>query len=814
MTILQSGVIPSTGGYQISRSLRFNSADNAYLNRTLTTPTNNLKWTWSGWVKRSALGAASNLICGGDGTSNNSAWLVFNSSDVLQFYQLNGGSYNVQMTTSAVFRDVSAWYHIVLVYDSANATSTDRVQIYVNNVRQTVSYAVGPFAQNTASKINSAIAHYIGKLDYTTQYSNGYQTEVNFIDGQALTPSSFGQNNAQTGVWEPIAYTGTYGTNGFYLNFSDNSGTTSTTLGKDYSGNGNNWTPNNFSVTAGAGNDSLVDTPTSYGSDTGAGGEVRGNYCTLNPLAIKVASGTISVANGNLDTSDAATTYGYVPATMAVSSGKWYWEVFVTSQSNSTCEIGIKKNTAASMADTNGVAGTADGYSYVSSGSKRNNTSTSSYGNSWTTNDVIGVALDLDVGEIKFYKNGTVQNSGTAAFTGLSGEYFPAFGDYTNAGQFNYACNFGQRPFAYTAPSGFKALCTQNLPTPTIGATSTTQADNYFGVALYSGTGSGNSNVVSGLEFTTDFWWQKARNASTNHYLQDAVRGFGASKSLSSNTTAGEGVNGTPATQSLSVSSTGFTVSGSDFNGNTASETYVAWCWNAGGSNATNTSGTITSTVRANTTAGFSIATFTMPASGTSDTVGHGLGVAPAMVIVKSRGTSSWGVYHKNLTSAAYYLTLQTTNGETSSNSYWNSTAPTSTVFTVGATWYGAGTMVAYSFAPIAGYSAYGSYSGNNSSTDGAFVYLGFRPRFIMIKSTSAGTDWVMMDSARNTYNLADTSLYADSTSSESTIGTVNDIDFLSNGFKLRNNTGFVNASQTYVYAAFAESPFKYSLAR
>ncbi len=379
----------------------------------------------------------------------------------------------------------------------------------------------------------------------------------------------------------------------------------------------------------------------------------------------------------------------------------------------------------------------------------------------------------------------------------------------TSVGTRTSSINFGQRPFAHTAPSGFKALCTQNLPTPTIGATSTTQANRYFDILLETGTGSARS--VTGLNFQPDFLWAKGRSGSASHLLYDAVRGV--DKSLNTNNTLAED---TTAGQLTSFNSNGYSLP-NDTAGylNFSGRTYAFWNWKANGSGSSNTQGTITSTVSANTTAGFSIATFTMPASGTSDTVGHGLGVAPAMVIVKARGsTSSWGVYHKNLTSAAYYLRLQVSDGELSSNSYWNSTAPTSTVFTLGATWYGAGTMVAYSFAPIEGYSAFGSYSGNNSSTDGTFVYLGFRPRFIMIKSTSAGTDWVMMDSARNTYNLADTSLYANSANSESTIGTVNDIDFLSNGFKLRNNTGFVNASQTYVYAAFAENPFKYSLAR
>jgi hypothetical protein len=251
---------------------------------------------------------------------------------------------------------------------------------------------------------------------------------------------------------------------------------------------------------------------------------------------------------------------------------------------------------------------------------------------------------------------------------------------------------------------------------------------------------------------------------------------------------------------------------------NVNTQTYVAWQWKANGAGVTNTSGSITSTVSANTTSGFSIATFNAGAAG-NKTVGHGLGVAPNLWIVKGLtvAANSWSVGSSALTTpASNYLVLNATSGSASDTRIWANAAPTNNVFSFesGYTLPANSDCVAYCFAAVAGYSAFGSYTGNNSATDGAFVYLGFRPEFLIIKSTSASTEWVMMDSARNIYNLADTSLYANRAYSEATIGTVNDIDFLSNGFKLRNNTGFVNASQTYIYAAFAETPFKYSLAR
>ena len=269
------------GGYQISRSLRFNTANSAYLARTPTVVGNRKTWTWSGWVKRTlqSNGVLFSVSTGPGAYQQNSLYF---SSDSLRFYC--DLTISADVKTSAVYRDPSAWYHIVCAFDTTQATASDRVKLYVNGIQQTALSATTYPTQNIDGQINNtSYAFEIGRSNGGS-FLNDYLTEVNFIDGQALTPSSFGSTNSQTGVWQPKKFTGTYGTNGFYVNFSDNSNTTAATLGKDYSGNGNNWTPNNFSVSAGAGNDSLVDSPTSYGTDTGAGGTVRGNYCTLNPL--------------------------------------------------------------------------------------------------------------------------------------------------------------------------------------------------------------------------------------------------------------------------------------------------------------------------------------------------------------------------------------------------------------------------------------------------------------------------------------------------------------------------------------------------
>jgi hypothetical protein len=777
---------------QISRSLRFNSADSAYLNRTPASAGNRDTWTWSAWVKRSAL--ATNVLFFAGTLGSNDSGIYFGGNNNLDFFTRTSSSLQGYIQTPAVFRDVSAWYHIVAVYDSGNATSADRMILYVNGTRQTVTVN-NTLPQNTDSFINSNVAHQIGS--YGSDYLDGYLTEINFIDGQALTPSSFGFNSSDTGVWSPKQYTGPFGTNGFYVNFSDNSDTTSTTLGKDYSGNGNNWTPNNFSVAAGAGNDSMVDSPTAYGTDTGVGGSIRGNYCTMNPLAVAVTSSISTLANGNLDVTTAVSGQSATFATISLpSSGKWYWEVTPTGVSAGSY-IGIAVFAVGANYFTGGTA-----LFYAQDGTKYVNSANSAYGATYTTNDVIGVAVDVDGGTVTFYKN----NSSQGSISYSSGTLTPFLLDGNSSASSSFTANFGQRAFAYTAPSGFKALCTTNLPTPTIGATSTTQANDYFNTVLYTGTGS--SLGVTGVGFQPDWVWIKERSGAADHGLYDAVRGV--QNQLESNTTTAET---TEATGLTAFGTDGFTV-GALAQLNTSADTYVAWNWNAGGSNATNTSGTITSTVRANQTSGFSIVTYT--GTSTTGTIGHGLGVAPSMIIVKARSVAAdWAIYHVGLPNNTYSIYFDT-GGQNNAVNNWNSTSPTSSVFTViGTSGYvntSPRTYVAYCFAPVAGYSAFGSYTGNGA-TDGAFVYTGFRPRYVMIKRSDSTSDWTLLDTSRSTYNVVSNRLWANLADAE--ITNSSPLDIVSNGFKLRITDAYVNANTgTYIYAAFAEFPFKFSLAR
>ncbi len=804
MSVLPVGISgEEPTGYQIERSLRFNSADSAYLNRTPASAGNRKTWTWSGWVKRSVLGSAQRIFV----ASNNNLiddTIGFLAGDTLTFYLYNS-SYQAQFVTTQVFRDPSSWYHIIVAVDTTQATSTNRVKIYVNGVQVTAfSTATYPTQNLDASGFNTTNPHNIGRYVSGVQYLNGYMTEMNFIDGQALDPTSFGEFNSDTGVWQPKAYTGSYGTNGFYLDFADNSGTTSTTLGADSSGNGNNWTPNNFSVTAGVGNDSLVDSPTRYGTDTGLGGEVRGNYCTLNPLQLAGVS-LITLANGNLDIIFAAgsgtTAFRNIAGTIGVSSGKWYWEVTYAG-GGTFLLVGI---TDSATLPTQYTGQTAGSYAYYSTGQKVNNGSIAAYGASYTTNDVIGVALDMDAGTITFYKNNVSQGQ---AYSGITGTVFPAIGrDGTSNAQFIQPVNFGQRPFAYTAPSGFKALVTTNLPEPTIA-----DGGDYFNAILYTGTGS--SNARTGVGFQPDLVWIKGRSGATDHALYDAVRGV--QKQLESNTSGAET---TETTGLTAFGSDGFTV-GALAQLNTSSATYVAWNWKANGAGVSNTAGTITSTVSVNTTSGFSIVTYTGNGSTSStQTIGHGLGVKPAFIITKNRdsgtaGPGYWSCWHKDIggTNAGIWLDLTSARN----NNMWSGQANiSSTVFVPPDLNYGnvsGNKYVNYVFAPVAGYSAFGSYTGNGSA-DGPFVYTGFRPRFILWKNASATAVWVIIDTDRNTYNESKTVLQPQSSGAESVAGS--GLDVLSNGFKLRaTDVNWNQNTNTYIYMAFAENPFAYSLAR
>jgi hypothetical protein len=1033
--------LQSTGSYSIGKSLRFRSSASAYLNRTFTTPTNNQKWTFSGWFKLGALSGYNEIFTAG---SNNSAF-IFNFTGLngaLTYYEYNGSTVTSQIATTALYRDPSAWYHVVLSVDTTQATASNRYLLYVNGA-QVTSFSTASYpAQNYNTYWNSAIVGYIGRESVNSRYYDGYMAEVNFIDGQALTPSSFGTYDAN-GVWQPVKYSGSFGTNGFYLNFGN-----TTSIGADTSGNGNNWTANNINVTSnnylsftasgangwtapagvtsvtylvvagggGGGSASATGTGggggaggfltgtatvtpgTTYTITVGAGGAASsnggnssisgaglttitaigggaggtwntapgqnggsggggaaggggganlsagtgtsgqgnaggagstsnapagggggagavggtgtssaagnggvglqssitgsavyyagggggaaagatagsgglgggggagvagtantggggggaspgatgsaggsgivilsysgalqvgttydsvtdsptvtsaavGNYCVLNPLT--TTSG--SVTNGNLSksTSTAVTVLG----TLGVSSGKWYWEVTAGSSNGNWNNIGIV-NTAytATIALPTQLYATAYGWGYFgNTGNKFTSGVNASYGATYGSGDVIGVALDLTAGTLTFYKNGVSQG---VAFTGLNtgATYVPNL-DSSIAAACSADANFGQRPFTYTPPTGYNALNTYNLPTPTIA-----NGAKYMSATTYAGSAS--TQVINSNMTALDFAWIKDRTSARSHVLVDTVRGGSPMLTLYSDLTSAED-NSSANYNPTSISGSSITLGGAKLGINNSGDNYVLWGWRANaGTNVSNTNGSITSTVSANTTAGFSVVTYT--GTGANATVGHGLGVAPSMIIIKNRqAANSWVVYHVSAGNGNVLL-LNSTNGSTADSTAWNTTTPTSSVFSLGSgaaadtnQTTGGGQHIAYCWAAVAGYSAFGSYTGNGSA-DGPFVYTGFRPRFIMAKDVTNTTSasWLIQDTSRDTYNVGYKSLYAEQTSVES-VSSADNVDILSNGFKIRNaSSAWNNSGQTFIYMAFAENPFNSSRAR
>jgi len=816
MTILQSGIAQAAGttGYQIARSLRFNSADSAHLNRTPASAGNRKTWTYSTWFKRSSFNSSSQILldCSTSGTNVTHLRFVWGTAESLVFYNEVGGTANGAISTTPIYRDTSAFYHVVLAVDTTQATASNRVKLYVNGSQVTALDSASYPTQNADTMVNTTNQHRIGNgIGYlSSNYFNGYMAETRFIDGQQLDATSFGEFDANTGVWVPKAYTGTYGTNGFWLKFDDNSGTTSTTLGKDSSGNGNNWTPNNFSVTAGVGNDSLVDSPTNYGTDTGAGGEVRGNYCTLNPLT--TSAGTYT--QGNLRYTG-ATGWRRSNGTLSVSTGKWYWEVTLGNAPDATRNSSSAYNAfgfglSTVFDSTTGAASVTDAVVLGDNGYYKNFSGSNTDGGvAFSNGDVLSIAVDLDANTFTFRRNNTQVATGTIGGT-AGRELAPIVISYS--GSFGVMdCNFGQRPFAYTAPSGFKALCTQNLPTPAVGASASTQANDYFDVSIYTGNDTART-ITNGGSFKPDLVWVKKRNAAGNHVLFDAIRGV--NKTLYSSQTSAEET-ATAGTGVTAFASNGVTL-GTELVGvtygstNALNDTYVMWQWRGNGSSVSNTSGTITSTVSANTTAGISIVTYT--GTGANATVGHGLGKAPSMIIIKSRSNAlDWIVYHAGAGNTAA-LFLNGTNAKDTNSAYWQNTTPSSTVFSLGTTSAGntnGATNVAYCFAEVAGFSKFGSYTGNGA-TDGPFVYCGFRPRFVMVKRSDTTGDWALLDTARSSNNLSNATLYPNGSFAEDTAVSV---DILSNGFKLRG-TAANGSGGTFIFAAFAEAPFQYSRAR
>ena len=790
-----------------TQSLRTDALTTKNVSRTPGSESNKKTFTFSTWFKRSEIDhVAPHTVhqLFSAQVDGNDYFAIYFQDDFKLYVQDYHTSEGMTVVPNRLFRDVSAWYHLVVAIDTTQGTDTNRVKIYVNGVQET-SFATATYPdQNYDTYINDDVRHTLAS-NYTDngQRFGGYWADTNLIDGLQLTPTSFGE--LKNGAWIPINTSGlTFGTNGFRLQFKQvGVGTaSSTTIGADTSGNNNHYTSTNI-----------------VASDCAMPDSPENNFATLNPL--NNPDGTFS--EGNLKWLSTTTDQRIALATMpvdALGASDSYAEVRIGSKSATHWAIGVFGNPKSWNPR---VVYRNDGVI------NRDGTDTQTGKTTFAEGDIMAMSYDVSLGIVTFYKNNSVITTETVTDTD-NVQYFGCTSDSTGSSA-NYHWNFGADSsfqgletaggnadgngigdFAYTPPSGFLALCTSNLPEPTIGPNSDTQADDHFNTVLYTGDGA-TSHAITGVGFSPDWVWGKKRSATGDNWVFDTSRG--ATKQIATNSSNAESIQ---TTMLKTFDSDGFTM-GNDSPGNADGTTLVAWNWKAnGGTTSSNTDGSITSTVQANTDAGFSIVTYT--GTGSSATVGHGLGVKPSMLIVKPRTTANdWIVYFETL-GAGKFITLNNTDAESSNTTMFNNTEPTTTVFSINTP---SGTFlnksgepyVCYAFNSVEGYSKFGSYTGNGNA-DGTFVYTGFRPAFLMIKRSDSGTvPWVILDNKRNIYNPQNLELYPNTNGAEVSGGTTYIEDFLSNGFKIRQTDATWNASGgTYIYMAFAKSSFKYANAR
>jgi hypothetical protein len=990
-----------SGIYQIGRSLRFRSGSSTYLERTPSVSGSRTTFTISVWTKWCAGSSQIFGVTSGSGTSStqedNRLAFQHSSDGQIQFYEFVGGSFAARKYTADRFRDPSAWYHIVARINYSESSAANRIKIYVNGVEITAFSDITDPSLNRTSYMNgSGNRHTIGgQIKQFNNFYDGYLTEVNVIDGQALDPSFFGYFDPITNIWQPKRYTGSYGTNGFYLPFSENQSTAN--LGRNFAGsnritysqtfengiwakvnggitpaattapdgtltgakfiptvtggvehlfyqgslfpstpgvytyslyvkpagynflamrldtettivavfdlvngtltesvssgnykynitavqNGwyrvsisaygnvlanivtyplptrvnalyagdgtsgvfvwgsqlnygwsadtyiptaataanNDWTPNNFSLTAGATYDSMVDSPTNvFTTANDTGGVVPGNYPTWNPLISanfnntpSLGSTLVSYSNGLL-TDSVSTAGGNAPRMHTIStmgfptSGKWYWEV---TGLNSNTNVGITRGQL--IVPSGSGPGMEATLSYGASGGfgLGSNVTGTALGTALTatSTDIIGIAFDADASSISWYKNNTFMCGYTnITYTGSTHRSYPWValrGLDTSNGSASSSVNFGQRPFAYTPPAGFRSLNTTNIQAlgSSVTANAGLQPSKWMDSTIWSGVGTAPHNIENS-GFKPDMVWVKTRNATNWPFITDSARG--TPLKLYTNSTNGEDT--TPIYgEIISFNNNGFTVdAGTGDPGGTLSDvnqlgvSYVAWQW------------------RQSPAAGFTMVTYTGDGIDGRN-ITHNLGVAPSMCIIHTRNdpsARSWPVWTSALTTQSSGSVFTSSNFNVGSKSggvlSLNLTAAAGGYGMDGQSNANGSTYVAYLWAEVPGFSKFGTYIGNGS-TDGPFVNLGFRPKWIMIKNASVSEQWAIIDTGRFPFNDSTAHiLFANSNGTEDLNASFHQVDFVSNGFKVRGaSQPLVNQSaNTFFYAAFAESPF------
>jgi len=674
-------------GYQISRSLRFNSADTSYLSRG-NSGGNQKTWTWSGWVKRSGIGTNGALLHGGQGS--NYTLLKFNSSDHIQVDQYGGDNFYVY--TDAVFRDPSAWMHVVCAVDTTQATDSNRVKIWVNGVQQTLTAGTNWPGQNINTRVNDG--SYLQRISTdASNILNAYLAEVHFLDGIAASPSDLGETD-DNGVWQPKDYEGSYNGSASTITISYSSSSTSQNASTMFDGN----------------------------TSTYANGALNsGSYTTITerPVTFTLNNGTFTY-NTNNGGATGGTNYRYLRLTKA--------------SDGTTIEL------------------------------TENSTNGWLIPNAWT-----GISISK-----MEWKRWTSYENVSAVY--VDGNILEDTSSNIPAGVNGFHLNFSDNSSDITL--GYDTSSTSN----------TTDKRQNFKAVTYNGTGS--SKQVS-VGFKPGMVWIKSRNHATWHQIYDTIRGAG-NRLFPNDPSAPD----TSTDNLTAFTDQGFAL-GADSNAsgaNVSGKTYVAWCWAAGGTASTNTDGAISSQVSANQAYGFSVVKWT--GNGNAATTGHGLGVAPKLIIMKENKSADWLVYTTVVDGSYDYYVLNSTGG--GNNSSYSS--PTSSVFTYQAD--NSGDAYAYCFAEIAGYSKIGTYA--SSTNEAQTITTGFKPAFVLIRGAgSGGYQWVMYDSTRGGANH----LTANRERVEGDPGGVGDITFESNGFSIpaTGDNGNIRGGGTYIYMAFAD---------
>ena len=797
----------------VTRSLRFDSGDSPSVYNSFSSDGSNgstQKFTFSGWLK---IANTSYVISWGNSSGYWDNLMFFNGK--LRLTSSGSGSMGERIAeTSAVFRDNTAWMHVCVVVDVTQSSNADCIKIFVNGVQQSLTFSGSSFVGTGLFYMNSAGEARFARGPYTTNYSSGILADLYFIDGSAVTPVGNFIQDTGYNSYKPKSYNmSSHSGNSFHLEFKETGvGTgSSTTVGADTSGQDNHFDSTNIVAS-----DVMLDTPTK-------------NYAVLNPLDPAGSDNTLSEGNLKCVVS-AQNTSEESTATIGISSGKWYWEQYVVSSSNGgNLKVGVKSDTGSKYWHVRG----SDGETESDTGSGASNGSSSV---SYSTTNIVGVAVDMDAGKWWVSVDGTFVGSPTAGtgelHSGLSGTVLPyVLNASSSSGSHTIVCNFGQDPtfagnktsgqdtsqseFYDAPPENFNALCSANFDDPAV------KAHENFNTITYSG----GDDTDTGVGFQPDMTWIKQRDVVVRrHHIQDSLRTAG--RSLFPNDTTSEEVTSSYVT---SFDSDGFSLgTSSEVNG--SGKKYVAWNWlSATSANSGNETH--------NSSSGWSIIKWTGDSSSygsdSVQSVNHSLGVAPEMIIAKNRtkdsienyfyGNYDWVVYHKDL-SSDNYVGLNSSSSEASHDGYLISSGSSSVSFgndmytsslfmnadgSLGG--YTADTYVAYLFASVDGVCKVGSYTGTGVS-DGAFVYTGFRPAFVMGKRKGSG-GWFLWDNKRGPENVINNTLYPNTTAVESGSGGI--VDFTANGFKIRYGTGTdYNGSDTIIYLAMAESPLKYANAR